>query len=179
MIIAPDPYSLPPRLDRVDVTHWRGHRLPLRISFNGDRIVDGSRESVVIWFEIFDADHRVVEPHIKDFDQALGLVEHANGSMIRHTRAGPVGQRYTGSLLARVSDLHPCERYHVRTALAFECMILERWGAPTHWISDDLRGDVQMVGVFKGTDRIQPQYVERWWRWRAAEDAALKRRGMQ
>lgn len=114
----------------VDVTHWRGHRLPLRLEINGDRKVSGGLESVVWWFELRDEDHRPVEPHIGDFEQCRQIMEQANATMIRHTRVGPIDEKYGGICHRRV-ELHPVRGYHGRTQLAFECLALFAHGTPT------------------------------------------------
>lgn len=170
--------TLAPLAPQVDVTHWRGHRLPLRLEINGDRKIADGLESVVWWWTLLDEDHRVVEPQILDFDQARQLMEQANSTMIRHSRGYVIDEKIGGICHRRVG-LHPVRGYHARTQLAFDCLMLFPHGTPVDWIDPELRDAVRHVGVYNRHGVIDRRWIELWWEWRAHENEAERRAKMQ
>lgn len=152
----------------VDVTHWRGRRLPLRVEFNIDR------EKLV--HQLVDADHRRVDVS-GDFDQLRRMMIDANGTASsRNVRTNRVLRGEELSHVERLSDLHPCNRHRVRYGLAFECMLA---GRHTDWITNvDLWQLKAGVGVLESNMTPKRKYAHRWLEWRLAENDALRRRKM-
>lgn len=145
------------------VTHWRGHRLPLRLEWN----FEGGQ----IWFELVDNDHRRVLPEIRDFDQLRGLMEIANATGTRHYPRR--GLTLAGDQIAyptRLVEGHPVAQ--ARWALAFECLCV---GAHTGWIDETVMGHLSGVGACEPTGPLIKKQVLRWHDWRLAENAALRR----
>lgn len=149
-----------------DVSHWKGHRLPLRLEFN--------ISEPVVYYELVDADHRRVDMP-GDFDQLREIMFAANKSAVKYYRNK--GQVLRGDQLCffeRLSDLHPCDRHSPRLGLAFECLIFR---VHTDWITDvDLWQLRNGVGVLEDDMTPKRMYVRRWHDWRLRENDLLRRR---
>lgn len=151
--------------DHVDVTHWRGYRLPLRVEWNV--------AEPMVFYELVDADHRRVDVP-GDFDQVRQLMMDVNATASRRLRTGEVLRGESLAYIDRLSELHPCNRHRVRLGLAFECMIV---GQHTGWITNtDLWQLKNGAGVLEEDMTPKRKYAFRWHDWRLAENALLEER---
>ena len=153
----------------VDVTHWRGHRLPLRLELAFDDVGRAGD-----YWHVIDQDHRVVAIP-GDFEQLRLLVEDANNSMARRFRCGTVIRATHLTVPERLSWLHPCDRHQARIGLAFECLASQRY---THWIDRWDLFQLQGVGVLNADLTPKKVQIQRFHDWRVAENAALRRHKM-
>ncbi len=154
----------------VDVTHWRGYRLPLRLELVFD---DAGRAGD--YHQVIDQDHRIVGIDA-DFEQSRRLVEQANASAAKRYSHGEVVRGGYLTVPKRLSWLHPCEGHRAIIGLAFECMVNR---LHLGWIDNVTLFHLTGVGVLNADLTPKKVQVQRFHDWRVAENAALKRRGMQ
>lgn len=122
----------------VNVTHWNGHKLPLRIEFNDD--------GLGIWYDLLDANHRVLDIP-GNFERLLEIVDEANASMARRAACGSLRRGRDLMVVDRLVKTHPCEGLPTHLGLAFEC-IMNCYR--TQWIDRATYDELRFRGI---TDR--------------------------
>lgn len=133
-----------------------GHRLPLRLEIQP---TDVGPIAVVV-----DEDHRDVEIPNASFDDLLAYVAAANEGL-PHT----VGHRLV--------SWSPCDAMSWHLATAFECLAV---GVYRHWITPAIREELKTRICWTDRDgHPHPVHVDRWLRWRKAEDEALVAKGLR
>lgn len=150
----------------IDVTHWNGHRLPLRIEFNEDQFG--------IWYDLIDAGHRILDIP-GDFERLLEIVDEANASIAQRDVGGCLRRGRELTVVRRLVRTHPCEGLQAHLGLAFECIMNSY---RTQWIDRATYDELRYRGIIDKWNLANGEMIDRWVAWRAAENAELRKRKM-
>ena len=145
--------------------HYDGHLLPLRLEC---QVCD-----VCVYYIVLDAKHRDVTVPSDNFWDWIGYVQTANASMVWPIDSvfDVIRDPVSLTIPERLAPGHPADGQLPLTAFALECAIT----GFTNWIGDAPFKYMQDRGWLDESRQPREWVVDRWYRWRKLEDAAVAR----